>query len=275
MITGDWACFLISYPSSLGFVTHRNRLYRALIQLPTSIPPRCKIPRTPAGPLPHRKLYNSELPSMHGNHNAQRCPQQKSKRYFISRVSSTVRSKILTSCGTEKTIKELEANWIWVPNWTDSSNANTAGKIVHFTRHVNLSSQPTKSILYFSADTRYKLFVNGKHVAVGPTRSSPLIWYYDTLDIAPYLKEGQNEIRFVVVRYFAASRSAMPFVRTALPGLTVIGKIETGQDVIDFASSNNWMASVDESIQFPMGLVDDVFLHVRLVLDRSSPPELH
>jgi Alpha-L-rhamnosidase N-terminal domain. len=130
-------------------------------------------------------------------------------------------------------------------------------------------------VVHFSADTRYKLYVNGKHVAVGPTRSSPLIWYYDTLDIAPYLKEGQNEIGFVVVRYFVALRSAMPFVRTALPGLTVIGKIETGQDVTDVASSNNWMASVDESIQFPMGLADDVFLHVRLALDRSSPHEFH
>lgn len=174
----------------------------------------------------------------------------------------------------EKTINELQGNWIWVPNWTDSSSANTAGKIVHFTRNVDLSSRPTKSVLHFSADTRYKLYVNGKHIAVGPTRSSPLIWYYDTLDIAPYLKEGHNEIRFVVVRYFAALRSAMPFVRTALPGLTVIGNIETGGEVIDLASSKSWMASVDERIQFPMGLADDVFLHVRLAQDRS-PPGLH
>lgn len=67
----------------------------------------------------------------------------------------------------------------------------------------------------------------------------------------------------------------MPFARTALPGLTVTGKIETGQDVIDVASSNNWMAWVDESIQFPMALADDVFLHVKQAPDRSSPPELH
>ncbi|KAG0155278.1 hypothetical protein PDIDSM_853 [Penicillium digitatum] len=141
----------------------------------------------------------------------------------------------------QKTINELQANWIWVPNWTDTSDANTAGKIVDF-----------------RPDTRYKLYVNGKHVAVGPTRSSPLIWYYDRLDIAPYLKEGQNEIQFVVIRYFMASRSAMPFVRTSLPGLTVIGKIETGEGIVDLASSKNWMASVNESIQFPMGLVDDI-----------------
>lgn len=91
-----------------------------------------------------------------------------------------------------------------------------------------------------------------------------MIWYYDTLDIAPYLKEGHNEIRFVVVRYFATSKSAIPFVRTPLPGLTVIGNIETGEEVVNLSSSKGWTASVDESIQFPVGLVDDVFLHVRL-----------
>lgn len=145
----------------------------------------------------------------------------------------------------------------------DSSDSNTAGKIVHFIRSVNLASQPTRALLHFSADTRYKLYVNGKHVAVGPSRSSPLIWYYDTLDIAPYLKEGHNEIRFVVVRYFAASRSAMPFERTALPGLTVTGNIEARSESIDLSSLKSWKAYIDDSIQFPMGLADDVFLHVR------------
>jgi hypothetical protein len=168
----------------------------------------------------------------------------------------------------KKTISDLQANWIWVPNWVDSSDANTAGKIVRFTREFNLQSKPDKSVLHFSADTRYKLYVNGQHVAVGPTRSSPLIWYYDTLDIAPYLKEGQNEILFVVLRYFHSLRCAMPFERTALPGLTVIGVLETATgEVINLNSSQNWLGFVDQSIEFPTGLADDVFLHVRSALD--------
>lgn len=100
-------------------------------------------------------------------------------------------------------------------------------------------------------------------MAVGPTRGSPLIWYYDTLDIAPYLTEGQNELRFVVVRYFASCRGAMPFEITSLPVLTVVGQVEAGPEVIDLSSATNWQAQVDESIRFPMGLAGDVFLHVR------------
>ncbi|KAJ5290736.1 uncharacterized protein N7443_010989 [Penicillium atrosanguineum] len=170
-------------------------------------------------------------------------------------------------------IRDLQANWIWVPNWVDSSENNTAGRVVHFFRIFSLISKPTRSMLHFSADTRYKLYIDGKHVAVSPSRSGLLICYYETLDIAPYLKAGHNEIRFVVVRYFAASRSAMAFERTALPGLTVIGHIETSSEVIDLSCLTAWESYVDNSIQFPLGLADDVFLHIS---ERISPtkPEL-
>lgn len=114
------------------------------------------------------------------------------------------------------------------------------------------------------------MFVNGVRVAVGPTRSSPLIWYYDSLDIAPYLKPGKNEIRFAVLRYFSCSRGAMAFERTALPGLTIVGHVEAGGETIDLGSLQGWKASPDESIQFPSGLVDDVFLHVSTT-DWCSP----
>lgn len=137
------------------------------------------------------------------------------------------------------------------------------GKIVNFVRQITLASSPTRANLYVSADTRYKLFINGKRVATGPTRSSPLLWYYDSLDIAPYLKLGKNDIRFSVLRYFACSRGAMAFERTALPGLTIVGHVEeAGDHTIDLGSHQGWKAAPDESVQFPSGLVDDVFLHV-------------
>ncbi|KAJ5669428.1 hypothetical protein N7462_010498 [Penicillium macrosclerotiorum] len=175
----------------------------------------------------------------------------------------------------KKIIENLQANWIWIPNWVDSSTTNTVGRIVDFVRNVTLPSRPRKSQLHFSADTRYKLFVNGTRIAVGPTRSSPLIWYYDSLDIAPYLEEGENEIRFTVLRYFASSRGAMAFERTALPGLTIFGCVETETETIDLGSQQNWKASMDESVQFPSGIVDDAFLHIsERVIPRGPVPQI-
>jgi hypothetical protein len=68
-----------------------------------------------------------------------------------------------------------------------------------------------------------------------------------------------------VIRYFAASRGAMPFQRTAVPGLTVVGRVESdasGESVVLDSAGGQWEARVDESVTFPMGRVDDVFLHV-------------
>lgn len=134
---------------------------------------------------------------------------------------------------------------------------------MRFYRQFTLTSEPAQSVLHFSADTRYKLIVNGTFVTIGPARSSPLIWYYDSIDIAPYLKEGLNDICFVVVRYFLASRAALPFQRTPFPGLTVVGNACTGTDIVQLKSHEGWQAEVDEAITLPMGLPDDVFLHVR------------
>ncbi|KAJ4184941.1 hypothetical protein NW755_008855 [Fusarium falciforme] len=176
---------------------------------------------------------------------------------------------------TEKAIIDnLKSNWVWVPDWVDSSTQNTAGRIVRFFRNFTLTSPPSQALLHFSADTRYKLLVNGTRVAVGPARSSPLIWYYDTLDIAPYLTTGENEICFVVIRYFASSRGGMPFERTSLPGLTVIGSVNSGATEICLDSKEGWQAKVDESILFPMGLIDDVFLHIRFKITYSEGYEL-
>ncbi|KAG4431958.1 hypothetical protein IFR05_012554 [Cadophora sp. M221] len=170
----------------------------------------------------------------------------------------------------QEVICQLNSNWIWVPDWIDSSpsSINTAGLVVNFTRSFNLDSVPSTAILHISADTRYKIYVNDKRIAVGPSRSSLMIWYYDTLNIAPYLRKGNNEIKIIVLRYFAGTRAAMPFERTSFPGLTVVGTIGSGAASVDICSSKEWTAQLDESVLFPTGLVDDVFLHIS---ERISP----
>jgi len=56
----------------------------------------------------------------------------------------------------------------------------------------------------------------------------------------------------------------MPFERTAFPGLTVYGSVEIEGETTSLSSDDDWEAQVEESISFPLGLIDDVFLHVSL-----------
>ena len=54
------------------------------------------------------------------------------------------------------------------------------------------------------ADTHYQLFINGVFIEFGPVRFDPRYPLYDTHDIAPYLREGNNVIA-VLVNYFGCN----------------------------------------------------------------------
>lgn len=113
-------------------------------------------------------------------------------------------------------------------------------------------------MIRITADTRYKLYVNSIRVAVGPSRGCDKIWYYDTIDIAPFLRHGENVIQVMVLRYFPSVMGGHSFGRTILPGLTVTGKI--GE--VDLATDEQWVGKVDRGVAFPVGSYYDLFLHV-------------
>ncbi len=64
-----------------------------------------------------------------------------------------------------------------------------------------ISQLPTTCPIEVTGRSQYKLFVNGTSVLFGPCRSQREIAYYDTLDIAPYLKVGRNTLVLQVMSY--------------------------------------------------------------------------
>lgn len=85
--------------------------------------------------------------------------------------------------------KQWAASWIEVPE----EGANSYG-VYLFRKNVKLLVKPASFVVHVSADNRYKLFVNGKLVSLGPARGDLTHWNFETLDIAPYLQAGQNII---------------------------------------------------------------------------------
>ena len=55
-----------------------------------------------------------------------------------------------------------------------------------------LKEQPRRAELLITADSRYRLWVNGQAVARGPARCYPHAQSVDRLDLAPYLQAGPN-----------------------------------------------------------------------------------
>lgn len=86
-----------------------------------------------------------------------------------------------------------KARWISVPN----EPSNTYG-VYHMRKTVELNAIPSKFIVHVSGDNRYKLYVNGEQVSVGPARGDIYNWNFETVDLAPYLQKGKNVLAAVV-----------------------------------------------------------------------------
>jgi hypothetical protein len=81
------------------------------------------------------------------------------------------------------------AHWICHPEGPASEFG-----VYHFRRDFELGEKPGKFIIHVSADNRYRLFVNGQPVSQGPSRGDILRWRFETVDIAPQLKQGKNTL---------------------------------------------------------------------------------
>ena len=98
-------------------------------------------------------------------------------------------------------------NWIWtqapaIPTdrFAAERGALEPPKQAHglFRKTFALASVPERVPARITADSRYILFVNGQEVNRGPVRSQPRRLHCDLLDLAPYLKAGENLIAVLV-----------------------------------------------------------------------------
>ncbi len=70
--------------------------------------------------------------------------------------------------------------------------------VYKFRKTIHLETKPSTYIVNVSADNRFKLFVNGKLVATGPTRGDLYYWNFETIDLGPYLLQGNNTVAALV-----------------------------------------------------------------------------
>jgi hypothetical protein len=85
-----------------------------------------------------------------------------------------------------------------------------------FRRELHLERRPGWAELYISADSRYKLWVNGRFVARGPARSYPHAQCIDRLDMAEYLRPGANVL---AAQVYQPGYSHFAYVHRAAAGL--------------------------------------------------------
>lgn len=94
---------------------------------------------------------------------------------------------------SEASQSQWNANWIAAPG----DNGLEYG-VYYFRKNIELTSKPSSFIIHVSADNRYKLYVNGALVSLGPARNDLYHWNYETVDLAQYLTTGKNIVAALV-----------------------------------------------------------------------------
>jgi alpha-L-rhamnosidase len=123
--------------------------------------------------------------------------------------------------------KPWNAYWIAPP-----SDPGREYGVYYFHKNIVLAVKPASFRVKVSADNRYKLYVNGTLVSVGPARGDTYYWNYETIDLAPNLNAGENSITAIVWNEAESRPEAQISLRTAfiLQGNTATEEILNTDD---------------------------------------------
>ncbi|RYY53289.1 MAG: alpha-rhamnosidase, partial [Chitinophagaceae bacterium] len=123
----------------------------------------------------------------------------------------------------------------WNATWIAASNdPGTEYAVYYFRKDISLPSKPATFNIHVSADNRYKLFVNGKMVSLGPARGDLSHWNFATVDLAPFLTAGKNNVSAIVWNEAQSRPEAQITLRTAF----IVQGQTAAEDILN--TNNTW-----------------------------------
>jgi len=123
------------------------------------------------------------------------------------------------------------SEWVWAHG--DGRRANDWAQF-----RTRLSWDGSANVdLTLTADSRYRLRVNGRWVGDGPVRGWPEHYYYDVRSLSDFLQPGENEIRVWVQHYGGSSFHLIPQTGAFRAALRV------GGDLISWTGGPEWQVA--------------------------------
>ena len=126
---------------------------------------------------------------------------------------------------------------VWI-----NKDGGERNEYVYFRKDVKLSEEPTKATINLYADSRYALYVNEVYIGFGPVRTFHANPTFDTYDIAPYLKKGENTIAVKALSNGMVTYQLFDYKG----GFTVWGEIEYANKSIDLDVLKGWVCKKSE-----------------------------
>ena len=87
----------------------------------------------------------------------------------------------------------MKAKWISPPPLYGKTS------LYVFKKNFTVTDKVSSFLVRVSAETRYRLYINGKELSHGPCKGSQFVKYYEELDCKDALLNGQNEIKVLVM----------------------------------------------------------------------------
>ena len=140
--------------------------------------------------------------------------------------------------------RKWRASWIWAASGAETQEDV---ELVRFRRTFRLPEDGTYELrAHVSADSRYRLYVNGTPVSFGPAKGDAHSHYYDPVDLTPWLRPGRNVVAALVVHY-AEGKGPLSVWRSHRGAFLFEGDIRdgNGQPVGSLDSDAAWLALRD------------------------------
>lgn len=118
------------------------------------------------------------------------------------------------------------------------------------------AEKPTDFIADIFADARYKLYLNGNLIAVGPCRGNSSEMYYDNIQNSCHLKEGENILEAVVLQLKNEFDGDTVYInlgsvpRTGNLRFALKGTVFTQGGTIELETDENWETVCANGISF-------------------------
>ncbi|MDI6617109.1 MAG: alpha-L-rhamnosidase C-terminal domain-containing protein [Clostridiales bacterium] len=130
-------------------------------------------------------------------------------------------------------------------------------KIYYFKRIFD-AKKGLSLIIRVSADSRYKLYFNGRLVSTGPCKGNEWTTYYETVDLSSYIKDGRNVIAAEVMHLpdvKACNKNNMGLcgvARTSKAAFLLDGVVadQNGTAVEDICTDGKWYVKQVDGIKF-------------------------
>ena len=136
----------------------------------------------------------------------------------------------------------------WQAQWIDAGPgipADSYGRVFYARKVFTARDPGSFRRVYVSADSKYKLWINGTPAARGPARFDPVHQLYDTLDLSDLVKPGTNVIAAEVIYWGQGepSRGGPIFQVSARPAFVF--------ESPEVKSDKSWKALISEAHETP------------------------